>query len=187
MNKAIFTLLIALMSCAAQAQTPKYGFSTWTGGAASQQAFDQHDATVQNINTPADLPGMPAGVITAVYLRYYNAGTSDSVLYHNVKMKVGYTAKNCFCASPKDTFITGLTTIFDRPTYAFRGGDSTGRWFKFPMDGNFFYDAVQNVVIEISHGDEIGNNYGGINWMASRSTAQQQRMGGIKIRLGARR
>lgn len=180
MNKAIFTLLIALTVSFAQAQPPKYGFSTWTGAPISYQMFDQHDVTIQNINTPADLPGMPAGVITAVYLRYYNNGTTDSVLYHNVKMKIGNTAKNCFCSSPKDTFITGLTTIFYRPTYAFRGGDSTGRWFKFPMDGNFFYDGIQNVVIEISHGDEIGNNYGGINWLSSRFTSQQQRMGGAK-------
>jgi hypothetical protein len=95
-------------------------------------------------------------------------------------MKIGTTTKNCFCASPIDTFITGLATIFDRPTYAIKGGDSTGMWFKFPMDANFFYDGLQNVVIEISHGDEIGNNYGGVNWLGSRTTTKQQRIGGAK-------
>jgi hypothetical protein len=63
MNKAIFTLLVALMSCPALAQTPKYSFSTWTSGAASYQKFDQHDVTIQNINTPADLPGLPQALL----------------------------------------------------------------------------------------------------------------------------
>ena len=63
-----------------------------------------------------------------------------------------------------------------------------GKWIKFPIvTGNWVFDPARNFVVEISHGPEGANNYGGFDWMASNKTIPRQRgLGGYKDSLGTR-
>jgi len=110
---------------------------------------------------------MPAGYITSVYLRVSAAGL-DEVDYHNVRLKLGSTSDTDYQSNGGYyTLKTGLTQVSFTTLYHFTGMKTEGKWIKFPVIGNVYYDRSKNIVVDISHGPEIGNNYGGFDWMAS--------------------
>jgi hypothetical protein len=113
---------------------------------------------------------MPKGLVTAVYFRSYPLGqaTVENVLYHNVSVRLGYTASTFYPANGGwDTFKTGLTPVFSKATYNFTGVTVTGNWIKFKVSGNWMYDPEQNTVADIQHGFEGSNGFGGFHLLCS--------------------
>jgi hypothetical protein len=171
MKRIILFACVSLFGGMLHAQVPKYMYTSWDGPAKTNTAFFHvKNNKVQSLYYPGDFPNMPAGFITSVYLRVSSAGLDD-VDYHNVRLKLGNTSDSAYQANDGYyTFKTGLTQVSFTSMYHFTGMKTEGKWIKFPVVGNVYYDRLKNIVVEISHGPEIGNNFGGFDWMASNRT-----------------
>lgn len=108
----------------------------------------------QSIYYPSNFSSAPAGAMSNLYVRSGGVTSGSSVTYYDLTVKIGYTTKSKFPhVGLKDSFLTGLTTVFYASTVTLPGADSAGKWIKIPFNtGNFFYDPHRNFVVEISHG-----------------------------------
>jgi hypothetical protein len=178
-KKLIVCLLLSMAGNMLIAQTPQHFASVWDttnthpyGGV----VFNAIENRQQGIYYPSDFLGMPKGIVTAVYFRSYPVGstTVENVLYNNVSVRLGYTASTNYPANGGwDTFKTALTPVFSQPTCTFTGVTVEGNWIKFKASGNWMYDPAQNTVVDIQHGIESGNNFGGFNLICSNVGAKR--------------
>lgn len=155
-----------ISSTALHAQTPQYFRSNFDGvNVQSWATFNTIDNKIQCIYYPSDFPGMPKGVITAVYLRAYDY--FNDVTYKNLRLSLGYTnSANYPNIGGVDTFKTGLTPVFNRPSYFIPGSTTVkGAWVKFSASVSWTYDPTKNTVLDIQHGSEGQQNFGGFSWM----------------------
>ncbi|MBS1629274.1 MAG: hypothetical protein JST27_04365, partial [Bacteroidetes bacterium] len=108
------------------------------------------------------IPRPVSGDIKHIYFwaRGGNTFRSKTTLY-NVEIKMGYTQRDSFKRInsvinwPRDTFITGLTTVFQADSVTVDYLNTWAYWWQFPLMGNgFHYNASpgQNLVVEFSFG-----------------------------------
>jgi hypothetical protein len=131
------------------------------------------DQKFQLIYTPRKhFPTAPRGYIKAIYFRtgpYINSAKFNNPGFaYNVQMSMGWTAKDTFRrlsqTNPalRDTFLTGLTTVYSTPVIQQNLKDSAKRWMRFLLPGSgFLYDTTQglNLVVEVILGPPYPNNY----------------------------
>jgi hypothetical protein len=178
MKQRIMALIIALMPMLCTGQVPKYIKTNYTGAPTAYALFNQDATKIQSIYYPTDFASMPSGVVTNIYLRIgAKKSTTNSVVYKNVRVKIGYTADSSFPHfGSYDTFKTGLTEVFYSSNHTFVGIDSIGNWMKFPCTmGNWAWNGIDKFVIQVSHGPEGTANPKGFDWMSSINTAPMRR------------
>lgn len=151
----LVTLTLIVSWVPVLAQTPQYKFTKWTTGQ-PVGGFDfrlQANQRWQSIYHPSDFATAPKGVIKYLYVRSGGLTNGAPVTYYDLTIKMGYTTESEFRHPGKDSFITGLTTVFTAPSVTFPGADTVGKWIRIPFNsGNFFYDPGKNFVVEISNG-----------------------------------
>ncbi|MBS1616529.1 MAG: T9SS type A sorting domain-containing protein [Bacteroidetes bacterium] len=166
--------ILAIMACLlssqmVNAQTPAYSLSHWPStGSYAMIAFDGNDHRAQTIYSSSYFSGMPRGEVTAVYFRCSAMTARDTITYHNVDVSLGNTVDTQFNSyGTWDTFRTELTRVYSAPTHFFSGAAVSGTWFKFSTSASFTYDPAQHLVVELRHGPEGANNYGGFRLLAT--------------------
>lgn len=168
---------MAAGSVIAQTKKPKYKFSTWTGS--PKTSYDFHapgSHKMQCIYRSTELPGLPEGEISSVYLRvgrvYGSTITPNPTTFTDVRIKMGYTQDTGFIrktGATHDSFKTNLTLVYYQPSTSIYGADTVGTWVRFPLNqGNFSYRRTKNLVVEVSRPSTgtSTTNYG-FDWMAS--------------------
>ncbi|MBS1629275.1 MAG: T9SS type A sorting domain-containing protein [Bacteroidetes bacterium] len=103
-----------------------------------------------------------SGTIKNIYFWARGAHTLNvKTTLYNVEIKMGYTQQDSFkritstTYGVRDTFITGLTTVFQADSVTVDYLNTWAYWWKFPLMGNgFHYNASpeQNLVVEFSFG-----------------------------------
>jgi hypothetical protein len=155
-----------------EAQTnPQYTKTTGQSNWAAYQVYYSaapFDSTLPRkfqIIYPSKLfPGAPAGYIKNIYFMGgfgLNPMPGIGAIY-DVRIKMGYTKRDSFKRMNwayhyvRDTFITGLTTVFSADSVEEDLKNHTRVWLKFPLQGNGFYynaSSEQNLVVELSFGN----------------------------------
>lgn len=108
------------------------------------------------------MPRPTRGYIKNIYFwaRGANAFNTVSTLY-NVEIKMGYTQRDTFkhilptTYGVRDTFISGLTTVFKADSVTEDLKTKWAYWWKLPLMGDgFYYNATseQNLVVEFAFG-----------------------------------
>lgn len=172
------SLLIAAGSVYAQSKKPKYKFSKWTSGP-PKASYDFHSPgshKFQCIYRSTELPGLPEGEISSVYLRvgrtYGSTVTPNPTNWIDVRLKMGYTQDTGFIrktGATYDSFKANLTLVYYQPFTSIYGADTPGTWVRFPLNqGNFSYQRTKNLVVEVSRPSTgtTSTNYG-FDWMAN--------------------
>jgi len=180
----IITGLLALLyAWQGAAQTPQYSFPNMPQDPDSFSAICPYSigwrndaggdslrewAKYQNIYRPFMFPGMPAGKVTSIYLRSRsrNFGADTSCIYDSFKVRMGYTEDTAYGTQNRTVevpFITGLTTVFQTPSFRL-AHPIVGTWIKIPLTtGSFSYDLRQNFVVELrggARGKQNGIDFG---------------------------
>ncbi len=152
------------------AQTPQFKCTKYSGTGISPAniGFTGIQGKYQSIFYSSNFPGISAGNMTAIYLRVGQTFSYASpAVYNNLSVKIGYTTDSFWNLSSTvyDTFKTGLTTILNATTFTVQGSDTTGKWFKIPVDIPFSYDPNKMMVVEVAWGPKPNNT--GFDLMAS--------------------
>ncbi|MBS1630562.1 MAG: hypothetical protein JST27_10935, partial [Bacteroidetes bacterium] len=125
---------------------------------------------IQLIYYDSDFTPKPiSGEIKNIYfwVRGANLFRMISTIY-NVEIKMGYTQRDSFkrisslLNGVRDTFITGLTTVFKADSVQEDLLNVWSYWWKFPLMGNgFHYNASteQNLVVEFDFGVPMPNGW----------------------------
>lgn len=108
------------------------------------------------------LPRTVRGYMKNIYFWARGAKTFNTIsTLYNVEIKMGYTQRDSFkynlstTYGVRDTFITGLTTVFKADSVTEDLLTQWAYWWKFPLMGNgFYYNASleQNLVVEFAFG-----------------------------------
>lgn len=183
-----FLAILILFQCAgSEAQTPQYKCTNYTGSTVfTGVGFSQPNPIKnQSIYYPSNFPGMPEGYVTALYFRMGRWIVSSSTVgvYDSFRIRIGYSPDSFFSPTPGyDSFITGLTTVFEVPKFTITGLDSIGKWVRIPVPaGAFRFDRSRMFVFEIAHGTMPRDTGSGI--MATNpavSSAKPRTLGGHK-------
>lgn len=176
-------LLAVLYACTGFAQTPQYTFPnmpqdpdsfnvmcTYSIGWRNSSIYDSVTdwAKYQNIYRPFMFPGVPAGKVTSIYLRARsgNHGRTDTCIYDSFRVSMGYTEDTAYGTQNRTVevpFLSGLTTVFQVPSFAVVKAQR-GTWIKIPLNkGSFIYNPMQNFVVELrggARGKQAGIDYG---------------------------
>jgi hypothetical protein len=139
MKRLIHVTILLLAAFTAQAQ-PQYSF-TPTSSSPNSIPFNSTVNMKQWVYYPSDFAGMPPGQITKIYIK---SNTVASPSFSWLTIKMGSTALNTFSAGP---YATGLTTVYDAP---FSGATITGNWLVVTLQTPYFYDSLQNFIVECS-------------------------------------
>jgi hypothetical protein len=167
MKISLLLLIVAIcFSGTASSQTPKYFVTAYP----TQNGFFLFGAGTgpgangglkwQSIYYPSDFPNVPSGQVTHIYLRVgRQAAGGSTTVYSNFTVKMGYATKGVFVNSGRDSFLTGLTKVFDQASFTIPGGDTLGKWIKIPLNlGNFIYDSTKKFVVEVAEGLPVPQN-----------------------------
>ncbi|HEX6914216.1 MAG TPA: right-handed parallel beta-helix repeat-containing protein, partial [Chitinophagaceae bacterium] len=139
----------------AKAQTPMY-FSSGTGSSNSFPFATTASNKVQWIYEPIKFSASPIspGNVSKVYIK---SSTATTATYSNIRIQLGYTALTAFPAGTNN-FITGLTEVYFIASRTITSGIDT--WIEFsPVNGTFYYDGVQNLVVEASQTGYTGSGF----------------------------
>ena len=113
----------------------------------------------------------PRGNIKAIYFRsgsYINNPKFNSPGFvYNFQVSMGWTTKDTFrklgqaFPSLRDTFLTGVTPVYNASVVRQNIKDSGVRWMKFTLPNSFLYapEQGQNLLVEITFGPPFVNNY----------------------------
>jgi hypothetical protein len=158
--------IILLGALRADAQTPQYKAPYFPAKVASLIADNlapdtSEIARIQCLYFPSEFVGAPRGNVKNVYFRLQYPTYIDSPsFYPNFSIRIGHTQRTTWYGNKatygRDTFVTGLTTVYSNPAYTpvfHLPSDSPGTWIRFPVNaGNFTYDGSHNLVVELSYG-----------------------------------
>lgn len=107
-------------------------------------------------------PSPVSGTIRHIFFWARGANTFRSITtLYNVEIKMGYTQRDSFklmnlgMYGIRDTFLTGLTTVFQADSVTVDLLNTWAYWWRFPLMGNGFpYNANpgQNLAVEFSFG-----------------------------------
>lgn len=121
-----------------------------------------HLSRGQCLYAPAEfVTVVPKGQVKNLYLRFVGAKWDSLCVLHNMHLRLKNTQRKSWyglaATNQRDTFETGLTTVYSSPLYSriFRLGlDSPGTWIKFPVNaGNFSYEGG-NLILEFAWGEK---------------------------------
>ena len=158
------------------AQTPQY-YTPSTGSFSTPFLLTKApENKTQLIYKSIAFPGAVAGNIISVYLKSGSTHTNVTTI-SDFTIKLGYRQTDRFeysritrpTTTPPTTDLiylfvkTGLTTVFNAPSYTTSAPVSNGQWLKFPLQTSFAYKATteSNLLVEIAQGPDTPIN--GIN------------------------
>jgi len=132
----------------------------YKGGGTSNSTFllgyASYAAKSQCIFWPSDLTNAASGNITTIYYKYGSNGGMDQVLT-NFTIQMGQTPATAYDGD--SVFFTGLTPVFNSPTYTIPAGTS-GTWFPISLTTPFTYSASQTLIIQLTFDASAVNSWG---------------------------
>lgn len=146
MNKCLLPLFILILSTLGLwAQTPQYTSPNGT----SNNVFPFRSTTnqVQWIYFPSDFtPAVPAGFISKLYVRVHpSLGSNGVATYTNLTIKMGHTNATATYIGP---WMTGMSQVYYAANVSFN--TVLDSWVEIPLQTPFFYNATDNLMMEIS-------------------------------------
>ena len=166
MIRSLATLLCAVFIIAeASAQTPQY-FITAPGSSGIGSPFhnDTNYNKSQLIYHPSEFAGAPPGMIVAVYVKpaYIEPFRNGTPSYSNFTIRMKQYQPDTFPTTRPFSFVTGMTTVLQAPTYTFPGPVTVDKWIKIPLQTPFPFSREINLLVEISQGPDTPKNSFGL-------------------------
>lgn len=167
----ILKILLALcITVGAYAQTPQYTSPNGTSNNIYPLRSNNPNM-VQWIYTPADFtPTVPAGLISKLYIRVHaTLGAANTAVYTNLLVRMGHTTATATYVGP---WMTGFTTVYNAANVSFPY--VLDSWLEITLQTPFFYNAVDNLMLEISHSNQTNGIY-----IVNNTASPNRRMWGL--------
>jgi len=153
MKKNLLTLFILIMSVLGlQAQM----YTSPNGTSNNVFPFRSTTNMVQWIYFPSDFtPAVPAGFINKLYIRVHpTLGTNGVATYTNLTIKMGHTNATATFVGP---WMTGMSQVYFAANVSFNV--ILDSWVEIPLQTPFFYNATDNLMMEISQTNYVFGFY----------------------------
>jgi PKD repeat protein len=112
---------------------------------------------MQFLYAAGELSDQP-GFITKIYWQRMSSGGAET--YSNVTVTLGHTTLNSLGADFADNFTEGdATEVWNAASYAVPAASSSYEWVEIPVTGSFYYDGVNNLVVDINVESGTGDLY----------------------------